>query len=45
LAYGAAIVLTVRRSTTRLGQGMLIGLTTLPLAFLILFGFFAERSP
>ena len=45
LAYVAAIVLTVRRSTTRLGQGMLIGLTMmLPLAFVILIGIGVSQS-
>jgi hypothetical protein len=46
LGYLVAIVLTVRRSTRRLGQGMLVGLTlTLPMALASLFGFFVSRSP
>jgi hypothetical protein len=45
LGYLAAIVFTVRRSTRRLGQGMLSGLTlTLPIAVALLFGFFVSRS-
>jgi hypothetical protein len=45
LGYVAAIVLTVRRSTRRLGQGMLIGLTLiLPLAFVITIGMAVSQS-
>lgn len=45
VGYIAAVTMTVRRSTTRLGQGMLIGLTVImPGAVAILFGFFMSRS-
>lgn len=46
MGYLAAIVFTCRRSTRRMGQGMLIGLTlTLPMALALLFGIFVSRSP
>ena len=43
--YTVAIVMTSRRSTTRIGQGMLMGLTILlPVAFAVLFGIGMSRS-
>lgn len=46
VGYAAAVVMTARHSTTRLGQGMLIGLTiTMPAALVLLFGFFMGMSP
>ena len=46
VGYAAAAVMAARHSTTRLGQGMLIGLTiTMPAALVLLFGFFMGMSP
>ena len=45
VGYLTAAVLTLRHATTRLGQGMLIGLTvTMPGAVLFLFGVVMSRS-
>jgi ABC-type Mn2+/Zn2+ transport system permease subunit len=44
--YLAATLVTVLRSTRRVGQGMLIGLTvTLPFAIAIVFGISVSNSP
>ncbi|RYP84144.1 hypothetical protein EKO23_16880 [Nocardioides guangzhouensis] len=46
LGFVTAAVLTFRRATTRLGQGMLVGLTvTIPLAVLFLILVAASQMP
>ena len=46
LGYATAVVLAVRRATTRLGQGMVVGLTvTIPLAVLFLIMVVASQMP
>jgi hypothetical protein len=45
VGYISASAMTMRGSTTRVGQGMLIGLTVMmPAAVAILFGLFMSRS-
>ena len=44
--YLAATLVTLLRSTRRVGQGMVIGLTvTLPFAIAIVFGISSSNSP